>query len=291
MTRKWFLPIVLGISLLLVVPAFSQTEDEMVAKFLKKAEADTKGKTQLGYVYFNGTYGRLKNANDYNQFADGLSPLISGIDGSYDHIDGIFRSKEFSAGLGYMVARKIAVSAGLTYWLKMGNTPVGDYDFSAAFPTDTSAHTGFELKSEVQVYGFATDVHYYLVNQPSLDGAMNALAVKLSVGGGYYFARWSLWENYLGYNLSTGDYEEIGGKLTGSAPGVTVGASFEYPIKLAGLVVEGGAQYQYLNFTNMKWYNDQSQETVVVHQGTRDRVKLDFSGPRAQFGLKRYFNW
>jgi len=291
MKQFWFVTMVLGIALLLVVPVNAQTEDEIIAKYLKKAESTTKSKTQLGYFYFNGTYGRLKNMNDYNQFAEGLSPLISGINGSYDHIDGIFRSKEFNAGLGYMVSRNMAVSAGLSYWLKMGNTPVGDYDLSAAFPTDTSAHTGFELKSEVQVYGFAADAHYYLVSPPDVNGVLKSLAVKLSVGGGYYFARWSRWENYLGYNLSTGDYEEIGGKLSGSAPGVTVGASFEYPIKLAGLVIEGGARYQYLNFTSMKWYNDQSEETVVVHQGTGDRVKLDFSGPRAQFGLKRYFNW
>lgn len=289
MRCKCLFPIVLGLSLLLAVPAFSQTEDEIIARFLKKTE--TKHKTQLGYVVVNGSYGRLKNMNDYNRFAEGLSPFITGLNGSYDHIDGIFRSKEFYGGLGMMVSRKVALTGGFSYWLKMGNTPVGDYDLSSAFPADTQAHDAFELKSEVQVYGFSADLNYYLVNPPDNQGILRAIAVKLSVGGGYYFAKWSLWQGYLGYNLSNQSYDEIGGKLSGTAPGITAGVSFEFPLKLAGLVMEGAARYQYLNFGNMKWYNGESQETVVVHLGSEERVKLDFSGPRAQFGLKRYFSW
>jgi hypothetical protein len=295
MRYKCFFPIVLGLSLLLAVPAFSQTEDEIVAKFLKKVEKqkETEGinKKQVGFVVFNGSYGRLKNMNDYNKFAEGLSPFITGLNDSYDHIDGIFRSKEFFGGMGFMVAPRLSLTGGFSYWLKMGNTPTGDYNMSLAFPTDTADHNEFDLKSEVQVYGFSADAGYYLFNPPDRNGVLKAIAVKLSIGGGYYFARWSLWQGFVGYNLSTQDYEEIGGKLTGQAPGATAGISFEVPLKVAGLVMEGMARYQYLNFGKMRWYNGESQETVVVYQGTQERVKLDLSGPRAQFGLKRYFSW
>ncbi|MDD4052595.1 MAG: hypothetical protein PHR28_11950 [candidate division Zixibacteria bacterium] len=293
MRCKCLFPVVLGLSLLLAVPAFSQTEDEVIARFLQKAEKNTVEKQQkkVGFVVFNGSYGRLKNMNDYNQFAEGMSPFVTGLNGSYDHIDGIFRSKEFFGGMGYMVTPKFSLTGGFSYWLKMGNTPVGDYDLSLAFPTDTAAHNEFELESEVQVYGISVDAGYYLINPPDNNAVLKAIAVKLSLGTGYYFANWSLWQGYLGYNLSTQDYEEIGGKLTGKAPGIMAGISFEVPLKVAGLVMEGMARYQYLNFGKMKWYNDESEETVVVHQGSQERVKLDLSGPRAQFGLKRYFSW
>lgn len=289
MRCKYFFPLVLGLSLLIAIPAFGQSEDELVARFLKKTE--TKQAKKIGYVVFSGSYGRLKNVNDYNRFAEGISPLITGLNGSYDHVDGIFRSKEFFVGLGIMGTPKLSLAGGFSYWLKLGRTPVGDYNLSLLSAEDAEDHNGFDLKSEVQVYGFAASVDYYLMNPPDQQGVLRGLAVKALMGGGYYFARWQLWEGFDGYNLAAQETEDITGKLAGAAPGFTVGMAVEYPLRLAGLVVEAAARYQYLNFASMKWYNGNNEETTVVQNGTTERVNLDFSGPRAQFGLKRYFGW
>ena len=69
--------LVFVLSMLLITPAFAQTEDELVAKFLKKAEKQQVQK--VGYIVMNGSLGRLFQDNDYNKFSVRVSPLVSSV--------------------------------------------------------------------------------------------------------------------------------------------------------------------------------------------------------------------
>ncbi|MEZ5359600.1 MAG: hypothetical protein R3F48_12345 [Candidatus Zixiibacteriota bacterium] len=273
----------------LAVPAMAQTEDELVAKFLKKAEK--KQIKKVGYFILQGSYGKLGTNSDYNQFASSVSRYLFSATGESVGIDGIYRSKEFYLGFGLMTSQKTSASVGISYWLKMGSSDNGDYNLTLVNSNDMENRTDFDLKSEVQIYGLSSGFSYYLLNAPDKEGVLHNFALKTNISGGFYFASWNLWEGYTGYNLSTSTSEDIAGKLTGSAPGLSVGLSMEYPTPLMGLVLEGSASYFYLNFSKMKWYNDNNEENVVVYNNDADRVELDFSGPRANFGLKRYFSW
>jgi len=289
MRSKLLYPLILVLSILFIAPAFAQTEDELVAKFLNKAEK--KQKNKVGYLVFHGSYGKLSNDNDHNKVAGLVSPLVTGLNGSDGTIKGIYRSKEFYLGFGMMASPKAAFVVGFNYWLEMGSTSNGDFNLALVDPTDTDDHLGFELSSEVQVYGIQTQMEYYLMNQPDEHGILSNFALKANVGAGYYFANWQLWDGFPGYNLSTSSSETIGGKVTGKAPGFSAGISGEMPTGFGGLIVEAGARYEYLNFTKMRWYNDNDEEVVVAYTANADRAELDFSGPRVQFGLKRFFNW
>lgn len=281
--------LVIFLAFLLAAPAMAQTEDELVSKFMKKAEK--KQIKKVGYFILQGSYGKLGTNSDYNKFASGVSRYLFSSAGESVGIDGIYRSKEIFAGFGLMTGPKMAATVGLSYWLRMGSSENGDYNLTLVNANDTDDRSDFDLKSEVQVYGVSSGFNYYLLNGPDKAGVLHNIAAKAKFSAGYYFASWELWEGYTGYNLSTSSYGDITGKLTGSAPGVSLGLSLEYPTPLAGLVIEGSASYFYLNFTKMKWYNDNNEENVVVYNNDADRVELDFSGPRANFGLKRYFSW
>ncbi len=286
---RQILAVIALFSIILTVPAYCQTEDELIGKFLNKAEK--KHIKKVGFVIINGSYGKLANNSDYNKFADGVTPWIASLDGSDSRVDGIYRSKEFFAGFGVMTTPKLAASLGFAYWLKLGSDKTGNYNLSLVNVDDPNDHENFNLKSEVQVYGILGGVDYYLMNPPDRDGALPGLALKVGLSGGYYFASWDVWNGFSGYNLYTETQSVIQGNLTGSAPGGSVRIGAEFPIRLAGLVIETSANYQYLNFTKMKWYNSYDQEHVVIHDADLSRVELDLSGPRAQFGLKRYFSW
>ncbi len=277
------------LSFLLVVPALAQTEEELIAKYLEKTEK--KHQTKVGFIVLQGSYGLLSEDSDYNKFAQGISPWISG-DVTAVPVEGIYRSKEFHAGFGLMTTPKIAATIGFSYWLQMGSSTTGDFSLSLVnHDSPSGTQEDFALRSEVQVYGFSGSLDYYLLNAPTPEGQLNGLAFKVQGNIGYYFANWELWDGFAATNLYLSQTDELAGKLTGSAPGFALGLAAEYPIGLFGLVVEGGARYQYLNFSKMKWYNDLNHENVVTVPDTGERVELDFSGIRGQFGLKRYFNW
>jgi len=279
----------IGLSLLLVVPAMSQTEDELVAQFLKKAEKARVKK--VGFVVVNGSFGRLNRDNDYNKFSVRVSPLISSVGGGTVGVARIYDSQELFGGLGLMVSSKTSGTIGFGYWLKMGSDQAGDLNLSLVNLDDPNPVYDFTLKSQVQVLAVSAQMDYYITNPPDRDGILHALALKVGVGAGFYFANWELWDGFTGFNIDTGEPEVIGGKLKGSAPGFSAQAAMEYPMKLGGLVVEGSLRYLYLNFTGMKWYNDSNQEVVATVNNSGTRVNLNMSGPRVQLGLKRYFAW
>lgn len=280
---------VIGLSLLLITPAFAQTEDELVAKFLKKVEK--KQDKKVGYVIVNGAFGRLYRDNDYNKMTERVSPLVSSVGDGSGEVGKINSSYELFGGFGVMPSPKTSLELGFSYWLKQGSAQTGDFNLSLVNLDDPTDHYGFDLNSQVQVYGFSASLDYYLSEPPDKDGNLNNLAFKVGGGLGYYFASWELWDGFTGFNLSTGEPEVIGGKLSGSAPGLTASLSAEYPINFGGLVIEGEARYLYLNFTGMNWYNSNNEETVATVNNSGVPVELDMSGPRVQLGLKRYFSW
>jgi hypothetical protein len=277
------------ISLLLISPVFAQTEDELVAKYLKKAEKRQIKK--VGFVVLNGSIGRLNKDNDYNYFVNKVSPLMSTATGSPVEVDGIFRTTDFYAGFGIVTTQKSSAQIGFNYWLNQGSTQSGDFNLSLVNLNDTGNRLSFELKSQIQIYGVSGLFDYYVMNPPDEDGVLNNFSFKLIGGGGYYFAKWDLWEGLTGHNLNTGAPEDVGGQLSGSALGLTGGVAVEYPINLGGIVVESSLKYLYLNFTGMKWYNSNNEQVTVTYNNSGDKVNLDMSGPRAQFGFKRYFSW
>ncbi len=282
--------LVVGISILLITPAFAQTEDELVAKFLKKVEK--KHNKKVGYLVFNGSMGRLLQDNDYNKMSVRVSPLVSSLSTTgTGEIKKLNYSYELFGGFGMMATPKTSVEFGMSYWLKQGSSQTGDFNLSLVNLDDPLDHYSFELNSQVQIYGFSGSVDYYLTSPPDKDGVLSQIALKVGGGAGYYFANWELWEGFAGYNLSTSTPETIGGNLSGSAPGFTANLAAEIPVSLAGLVIEGEARYLYLNFTNIKWYNSSNQEVVATVNNSGAKVELDMSGPRFQIGLKRYFSW
>ncbi|MEE9441232.1 MAG: hypothetical protein V3V99_01000 [candidate division Zixibacteria bacterium] len=287
-SRLLFLAI-LAVSLLLAIPSFAQTEEELVNKFLKKAEKNQIKK--VGYLIIQGSYGRLNSDNDYNYFTGRVSPLMATATGGPVSIDGIYRSKEFYLGFGILTSPKSSAQVGLTYWLKMGSKEVGNYDLTSLNLEDTDVRTDFDLSSQIQVYGLSGSFDYYLFNRPDKFGILEKAAIKVGGGSGIYFAKWDLWDGYSGFNLNTQTATTIEGNLTGMAPGFSAHVSAEYPIKMGGLILEGSLKYLYLNFAKMKWYNGNNEETVATYNLSGDRVDLNLSGPRAQFGLKRYFCW
>jgi hypothetical protein len=279
----------MGLSLLLITPTMAQTEDELIAKYLKKAEK--KSTKKVGYLVINGSFGRLYRDNDYNKFSNRVSPLVASVGGGDGELEKINKSIEIFGGFGMMASPKTSVEFGFTYWLKQGSTETGDFNLSLVNLDDPLDHYGFELQSEIQIYGFTGGMDYYLSDPPDKDGQLHNLAFKVGGGFGYYFANWELWEGFTGFNLNTSESEIIGNKLTGSAPGFTANVAAEYPIGLGGLVFEAEARYLYLNFTGMNWYNSNNEEVVATVNNSGTKVELDMSGPRIQLGFKRYLSW
>lgn len=289
MRSKLFILISLLIGLFLAGSIQAQTEEELVARFLKKA--DKHHVKKVGFITFSGSYGKLSTVSDYNQFAIKTSPNIVNIGTEGRLVEGIYRSKEFNLAMGVMTSPKTSMEFGVAYWLKLGSNNVGNYNLSQVNYLDSVNHTGFELESKVQVFGITGNLNYFLFNNPDRDGTLHGSALKLGFGAGYYFARWNLWEGYSSYNLNSSVQQALTGKLSGSSIGLTASLGGEIPLKMGGIVIEGAVKYLYLNFAKMKWYNSNNEENVVTYNSDNDRVELDLSGGRVHFGLKRYFSW
>ncbi len=276
-------------TLLLIVPAMAQTEDELVNRFMNKANKNQIKK--VGYVIFHGSYGKLSDDNDYNKYASHVNPYITTATGDPARISGIYRTKEFYLGFGMVTSKKTTAEIGFSYWLKLGTNERGDYDLTSLNLGETELSNDFDLQSQIQVYGLSSQFNYYLFNSPDKYGILKNFALKLGGGGGIYFAKWNLWNGFTGYNLATSELSVIEGSMSGISPGLVASAAAEYPIPVGGLIIEGSVKYLYLNFGKMKWYNDSNEENIVTYSSNDDRVELNLSGPRAQFGIKRYFSW
>lgn len=263
--------------------AFSQTEDDIIAKYLKKA--DKKQKVKVGFIALTGSYGKLPNETDFLKFRNYANNNIS----PGNPIDGIWRSKQFGIELGMMIAKQFAVKAGFEYWLKMGNEVSGDYTFAIE---PLGIQNSFTVKSEIQVYGFSAGIDYYPLNPPDKRGSLNSLSVRLGASGGLYMAKWDIWSGAGAFNLSLDNFEQNSDPFTGSAPAFSAWVGADYPIRLFDLLLGAEVDYQYLNFDKLHSYNNLGEELFVTYSAnSSDRVKLDFSGFRGKILIKKYFTW
>jgi hypothetical protein len=275
--------ILMGIVFLLVAvgSAFGETEDEIVARYLKKAEK--KHKSKVGFVSASISYGILSNGNDYNKFRSFANSNIS----PGAPLDGIYRSYQFDANFGMMVSRNAAFKLGFEYWLKMGSSNTGDYTMGIE-PLGTQ--TDFNLVSEVQIYGINGGVDYYFLNPPDMNGQFNSIALRLGLDAGIYFANWNVWEGVSAINLSTQTSEANSDPLKSTAPGASLMVGADVPI--LGFLLSANAGYQYMNFSSVKAYNSIDEELYVSYSNNiDDRVELDFSGFRSKLEIRKFFKW
>ena len=281
---KKLIPVLVALfALTVAVPAFADTEDEIISRYLKKKEKQRKHKIYFGSLSFS--YGKLSDDNDYNTFSNYANANI----GPDNPMTGIWRSKEISANMGMMITRNASFQLGLDYWLKMGDNKTGDYDFGIS-PLGTQKD--FNLISEVQVYGLTAGVDYHLLNPPDNMGIVNGFNVRVGGGGGVYFSKWEVWNGANSFNLSTSVLEENVDPLKSIAPGFSAWVGADYPIGFFGLLVSANVSYLYLNFNDVHSYNDIDEELYLSYSSNPDdRVELDFSGFRGKFEFKRYFKW
>lgn len=283
MLRKLIPLLAIIFSLTLVSTAFPETEEEIIARYLKKAEKQRKQK--IYSVSLSFSYGRLHNRSDYNLFYNYANLNIS----PGDPLVGIWRSKQFGAEFGMMVARNVALKLGFEYWLKLGNSTIGDYSMSI---TPLGTQEDFELNSEVKVYGVTGGIDYHLLNPPDENGIVHLPGVRVGLGAGFYSTTWDLWDGSNTFNLETENLELNSEPLKATAPGLSVWLGLDYPVGIFGLLAGVDVQYLYLNFDNVKVYNNVGEELYVSYSdNVTDRVGLDFSGPRGKVELKRYFRW
>jgi hypothetical protein len=258
------------------------TEQEIVNSYLQKTVA--KHTRKLGWASVNFTADRINRHNDYNDFTIFESQKLAS--GEFDWIR---QGYTIGADFGFMVRKKIGWSIGGEYWLKMGQTLAeGDSYLQLSTGTQVSA----DPKSEIQVYGITTSLHYFLVNPPSPTQQLSGLSIRANGSVGYYAASWDLWAEYENLNLSTAEPAQANTTFKGSAPGFSIGLGMDYPLNLWGLGLGFDMNYLHLNFTNVAWYNTAGEEIVASLDGTQDtRVDLSFSGVRGKIELKRYFSW
>jgi len=283
MSRKLILLIGMLFLFVAVGSAFGQTEDEVVASFMKKAQK--KHKTKVGFFSANFSYGLLKDDNGFNQFTDYANARIT----PGNPIFGIWRSYQLSANFGMMLSSKTVMKFGFDYWLKMGSNQTGDYTLSIE-PLGTQ--TDINLKSQLQVMGFSVGADYYLTNPPDKYGVVHALALRIGATGGFYMAKWEVWEGLTSYNLVTSSFETNNDPFKDNSLGFTVTAGFDYPTPVWNMLIGLDVGYQYLNFDNIKSYNTVDEELYLsASDSGTDRIDLDLSGFRGKIELKKFFSW
>ena len=283
MFRKLIPLLVAFFAVTVVSPILAQTEDEIIAQYLKKAEKQRKH--QIYFFSCSFAYGKLASQSDYNKFYNHTNLNVT----PGDPLTGIWRSKQFGADFGMMVSKRASIKLGFEYWMKLGNGSTGDYNLGVS---PLGLQEDFDLRSEVSVYGFSGGFDYYLKNPPDNNGLINTLSVKVGAGAGYYNAKWELWDAASSFNLSTEIPETNNEALTGSAPGISGWVGVDYPIGIFGLLASVNVNYLYLNFDNIRVYNDLNEELYVsFSDNPTDRVDLDFSGLRGKLEFKRYFRW
>ncbi|MFH2036883.1 MAG: hypothetical protein ABIJ45_10810 [Candidatus Zixiibacteriota bacterium] len=259
-----------------VTSAFADTEDEIIAKYLKKTEK--KHANKIGFISTNFSYGKLSNDIGYNSFSFSASSDLTELNGSVHPHERIYRSKELGLSLGMMVSPKAALSFGFDYWLNMNTkvtidqtTTIGTLDIPELYVDDAS----------LNVYGIKAGFDYYFLDHPDNEGILNKLALKLGGGTGYYFASWDVWNE-------TSDQAE---PLKANSFALWVNGGAEYPIGFAGLIVGADVSYFFLNFSDVTSYNQETGDLTMAYLTGGDKVELNFSGPRAKIMLKKYLLW
>ncbi|MCP4705781.1 MAG: hypothetical protein GY865_14375 [candidate division Zixibacteria bacterium] len=283
MSKKLILLIGVLFLFVAVGSAYAQTEDEVVASFMKKVEK--KHKTKVGFFSTSFSYGLLNSDNGFNQFKDYANSRISP---GYP-VPGAYRSYQFNADFGMMLNPRVALKLGFDYWLKMGGDQTGDYTLSVE---PLGLQTDINMKSEAQILGFSVGADYYLTNPPDKYGIIHGLAFKVGATGGFYMANWEVWEGMTSYNLATAAFESNSDPLKDNSLGFTVSGGIDYPTPIWDMLIGFTGEYQYLNFDNIKSYNTVGEELYLsASDAGTDQVSLDLSGFRAKIELKKFFSW
>lgn len=261
--------------------AASDAETELVNKYIERTkEKRTRNLSWFG-VHFS--LNRINRHNDYNTFATNVSANLPNAQLSW-----LDMAPSFGINTGLLFGNRWAWSAGGEYWLKLGENLGGPYDYN----TNSGTVTVQELKSEISVFGLTTGLQFYPFAHPKPVDAVDRLSLRFGGNVGWYHASWDVWEEYQSLNLATSSTEGQNITFKGSNIGLAAVAGADYPLGFKNLVLAVEAQYLYLNFGNVAWYNTADQEIVATYNGDPSgRVDLDLSGFRGKLEIKRYFSW
>ena len=263
-------------------PAPQTKEQEMVSSFVNRVEK--KHQKKLGFVSGYYTVDRINKDNDYNKFASYQNQYLGG-----GQLSALNTASAIGLNFGMHINPKMAWNIGGEYWLKFGDNLPGTYTYD---PPASGAVAITNLQSEIKVYGFNAGLTYYLLNPPTYTQQLTNVAVRTGFSAGFYSVSWDVFPQVENLNLSTSAPAGANTTYKGSAPSFSAHLGIDYPVKFGNLVLGFDGSYQYLNFTNVAWYNSQDQEVVASYSGTSDgRVDLQLSGFRGRIELKRYFGW
>jgi hypothetical protein len=258
----------------------TETEQDIINRFLKKTEA--KHVKKISWIAANFTLNRINRDNDYNKFANYSSTHFSNT-----NLPWIGEAKSLGIELGLLFGKKFAWSVGGEYWFKMGTNQTGLFNYT---PPNASPSVVDNLISEVTVWGVSSAVQYYIYNPPSKSNLLTRLAVRVGGSIGYYQAQWDLWDEYQNLNLATSAPTGTNTTFKGSAPAFSIITGVDYPLPFLDMALGIDVSYLYLNFSNVAWYNQSSEEIVATYNGASDgRVDLGLSGVRGKVELKRFF--
>lgn len=287
--RFKLITLLVGIVLILCVSVSAQTrptsktEQEMIDKYLKKSKKQQVKTKKLYWVTGHYALNRINRDNDYNKFAIYASSQLTNTDLSW-----LNTGSSFGLEFGWLINKTFSWTLGGEYWMPLGETQTGTFDYNP--PSGSTTVT--ELKSEIKVYGVATGVQYYILNPPTPTERLIKPAVRVGVGAGYYQVKWDLWDQYENLNLATSTPSPTNSTFRDNTLGFTLNLGGEYPIKASGFALGLDLHYLYLNFKNVAWYNSTDQEIVPTYEGNAtSRVVLGLSGVRARLELKKFFSW
>ncbi len=257
------------------------TEDEIIKRYLKKAEK--RHIRKISWVATSFKMNRINRQNPYNDFSTYNSSRFANAE-----IPWLSQAPQIGFDMGVMFAEKFAWTIGGEYWLKIGTNENGSFQYT---PPLGAQITVTNLISEIQVYGLSTGIQYYLLNPPTVNG-LPSYSMRFGTEVGYYWSKWDLWNGYENMNLTTATPTGNNTTFNGSAPGFKFTVGGDYSLNFWNMSMAADFGYQYLNFTNVAWYNGQDEEIVATTDGTiENRVDLDLSGFTAKFELKRFFKW
>ncbi len=257
--------------------AMAQTEDEIIAKYLQKTEK--KHKAKVGFVSTQFDYGILATKMGYyRDITFSASTDLASFDGNIWPHAGIYRSSQFGLNLGMMFTSKIALSLGFEYWYPIGTSYTVDYNSTIGVLEESGRFINDE---KINVYGFKVGFDYYLFNSPDERGSLNSIAFKLGGGAGYFRSSWNLWQAE----------DESTDPVTSGAPAFWVHGGAEYPIGFFDMTIGAGVGYFYLNFSELKAYNESGGEVALTYLVDDSNVEFDFSGIRGMVELKKFICW
>lgn len=278
--------ILLTAMLLLPLTIKAATEDEMVANFIAKTEL--KRPHRLFAPFLTVSFGKT-DPKGYKNFVQEMNEYVKHVDGS-DAFSGISGITGFEGGFSVVSDRSI-LSFSFNYWLNAGSSKHGDFRVSPnLWASAYEEYNDFTFRSEIKVWGVLLDYQYFLYNHPIPYAAPKGISVRAGGGIGYYGAFWYLWDGFGGYISDSGEFYELEDHLTGTGPGYHASAGIEYPI-LSGFVFAVDAKYLWLEFDKLSKQISSDIELYLLEEENGGPVKFDFSGPRINLSIKRYFTF